>query len=348
MATYRGYIGTYTKADSEGIYTFELDTGKKELSTPKPAAKLGSPTYLNLAKDNKMLYAVINDGSQGGVAAYQIDEKTGDLHFINKQTAEGPSPCHVSVDNENRYVLSANYHSGTIISYPLHENRGLNAPASEVHHKGSGPHERQEKAHTHYSGFTPDENYAVAVDLGTDRIITYQLNEGKLEEVNSHAVAPGSGPRHIEFHPKEKFAYVMTELSNEVIVLEYNDGLGEFREIQVISALPEDFDGASQGGAIHVTRDGKFVYVSNRGHDSIAVFAVNEYSGELSLVEHVSTEGEWPRDFMLDPSERFLIAANQETGTLTLFERNESTGTLTLLQSEVPAPEAVCVKFLNH
>ncbi|MBU8786082.1 lactonase family protein [Bacillus glycinifermentans] len=348
MATYRGYIGTYTKADSKGIYTFELDTDKKALSTPKLAAKLGSPTYLNIAKDNSMLYAVINDGEQGGVAAYRIDGNTGDLHFVNKQTADGPSPCHVSVDSANQYVLSANYHSGTIASYTLDGDGSLDAPASEVQHKGSGPHERQEKAHVHYSGFTPDENYAVAVDLGIDRVITYQLKEGKLEEVKSLAVAPGSGPRHIEFHPKEKYAYVLTELSNEVIVLEYNPGLGEFREVQVISALPDGFDGKSQGGAIHVTRDGKFVYASNRGHDSIAVFAVNEYSDELSLIEHVSTEGEWPRDFAFDPTEGFLIASNQETGTLTLYERNESTGTLTLLQSNIPAPEAVCVKFLHR
>ncbi|MFN2744786.1 lactonase family protein [Bacillus sp. z60-18] len=346
MPKYRGYIGTYTKADSEGIYTFELDTENKALTTPKLAAKLGSPTYLNIAKDNEMLYAVAKDGDKGGVAAYRIDGSAGELTFINGQTEEGPSPCHVSVDQDNRYVLSANYHSGTIISYPLNENRGLLAPSSEMHHEGSGPHERQEKAHTHYSGFTPDQKYAVAVDLGTDLIITYQLKEGRLEEVKKHAAAPGSGPRHIEFHPQEKYAYVLTELSNEVIVLEYNPDLGEFREIQVISALPEGFDGASQGGAIHVTKDGKFVYASNRGHDSVAVFSVNEHSGELTLVEHVSTEGEWPRDFALDPSEQFLIAANQETGTLTLFARDEKTGRLTLLQSNVPAPEAVCVKFL--
>ncbi|MFT0801842.1 lactonase family protein [Bacillus swezeyi] len=347
MTKYRGYIGTYTKADSEGIYTFELDTEKKSLSTPKLAAKLGSPTYLNIAKDNKMLYAVAKDGDKGGVAAYQIDGLTGDLTFVNKQTEDGPSPCHVSVDDDSRYVLSANYHSGTIATYPLNESRGLLEPDSEAKHEGTGPHERQEKAHTHYAGFTPDENYVVAVDLGIDKVITYRLQEGKLEEVKSHAAAPGSGPRHIAFHPKEKYAYVMTELSNEVVVLEYHPALGEFRELQVISALPEDFDGASQGGAIHVAKDGRFVYASNRGHDSIAVFSVNEYSGELSLVEHVATAGQWPRDFVLDPTEQFLIASNQETGTLTLFERDQKTGRLSLLQSEVPAPEAVCVKFLN-
>lgn len=348
MAKYRGYIGTYTKADSEGIYTFELDTEKKALSTPKPAAKLGSPTYLNIANDNEMLYAVVKDGDKGGVAAYRVDGSTGELTFVNQQAGEGPSPCHVSVDQNNRYVLSANYHSGTIMAYPLNESRGLLEPSAKVQHQGSGPHERQEKAHTHYSGFTPGEKYAVAVDLGTDHIITYQLKEDRLETVKKHAVAPGSGPRHIEFHPQEKYAYVLTELSNEVIVLEYNPDLGEFREIQVISALPEGFDGASQGGAIHITKDGKFVYASNRGHDSIAVFSINEYSGELSLVEHVSTEGEWPRDFEIDPSEQFLIASNQETGTLTLFERDRTTGRLTLLQSGVPAPEAVCVKFLHQ
>ncbi|MDA7025229.1 lactonase family protein [Bacillus sp. CLL-7-23] len=347
MTKYRGYIGSYTKADSEGIYTFELDTKEKTLTTPKPVAKLGSPTYLTIAEDNHMLYAVINDGNQGGVAAYQIDGLTGDLSFMNKQTADGPSPCHVSVEHRDHHVLSANYHSGTITAYPLDENRGLLASVSQVKHDGSGPHERQEKAHTHYSGFTPDEKYVVAVDLGSDQVITYQLLKDKLEKVKSFNTAPGSGPRHIEFHPNEKYAYVMTELSNEIIVLEYQATTGEFQEMQTISALPEGFTGSSQGGAIHVTKDGNFVYVSNRGHDSIAVFSVQQGSGRLSLVEHVSTEGEWPRDFAFDPTEQFLIASNQETGTLTLFERDPLTGKLTLLQSDVPAPEAVCVKFLH-
>ncbi len=169
-----------------------------------------------------------------------------------------------------------------------------------------------------------------------------------MTESGTHSFAPGAGPRHIAFHPKEKYAYVMTELSNEVIALEYNPTAGEFREIHVVSAIPDDFTDNSQGSAIHVTQDGRFVYVANRGHDSIAVFEVNQYSGELAFVERVSTEGNWPRDFVFDPTEAFLVASNEETGNLVLFERDKETGRLTVLPSTVSVPYPVCVKFLHQ
>lgn len=349
MAKYIGYVGTYTKGDSKGIYTFELDTEKGRLSEPKLAAKLDNPTYVNISKDNKVLYSVIKEGDRGGVAAYTIDAGTGELSLVNKQISDGGSPCHVSVDSERNYVVSANYHSGTVVAYQLNEDGSLNPVSSFVAHEGRGPNEdRQEGAHAHYAGFTPEENFVVSVDLGIDKVILYQLDDGLLSEVSSHSFTPGSGPRHIEFHPKEKYAYVFTELSNEIAVLEYNPEPVEFREIQVISTLPEDFIDNNQGSAIHVTKDGNFVYAANRGHDSIAVFRVNPFSGELTFVERVSTEGNWPRDFAFDPTEEFLIASNQETGTLALFSRDIETGKLQLVQKDVPAPYAVCVKFLNY
>jgi 6-phosphogluconolactonase len=349
MAKYIGYIGTYTKGDSEGIYTFELDTEKGRLSKPELAAKLDGPTYVNISKDNQVLYSVIKEGDRGGVAAFKVNAETGELSPLNKHIADKGSPCHVSVDSERKHVVSANYHSGTIAAYQLNEDGSLKSEASFVDHEGSGPNkERQEGPHAHYAGFTPDENYVVSIDLGIDKMILYQLNDGELSEIASHSFMPGAGPRHIEFHPKEKFAYVFTELSNEISVLEYNPEPLDFREIQVISTLPEDFTDNSQGSAIHVSKDGKFVYAANRGHDSIVVYKVNPYSGELSLVESISTEGHWPRDFAFDPTEKFLIASNQETGTLALFSRDSETGKLELLQKDVPAPYAVCVKFLHY
>ncbi|MEM5021321.1 6-phosphogluconolactonase [Bacillus subtilis] len=348
MTKYIGYVGTYTKGGSEGIYSFELDTEKKALSEPKLAAKLGNPTYVAPNKNNTILYSIEKADGQGGVAAYQIDKNSGGLTFLNHQLINGPSPCHVSVDDQNQFVLTANYHSGKVHVFPVQEDGSLQSPVSEADHTGKGPHERQEKPHTHYAGFTPEHNYVVAVDLGIDKLYTYKLKDGVLTESGSHSFAPGAGPRHIAFHPKEKYAYVMTELSNEVIALEYNPTAGEFREIQVVSAIPDDFTDNSQGSAIHVTQDGRFVYVANRGHDSIAVFEVNQYSGELAFVERVSTEGNWPRDFVFDPTEGFLVASNEETGNLVLFERDKETGRLTLLPSTVSVPYPVCVKFLHQ
>ncbi|MDH5161407.1 lactonase family protein [Heyndrickxia oleronia] len=344
-----GYVGTYTKGDSVGIYSFTLDTERPHIKDIQVAAKLGNPTYVTISDDNRYLYSVIKDGELGGVAAYSISSETRELTLLNSQVTEGASPCHVGVDKENKYVVTANYHKGTVELYKANKENGKVAPASSiVQHEGSGPNkERQEKPHVHYSGFTPDEKYIAVIDLGIDKLITYANNDGVLEEVSSLSVKRGSGPRHLEFHPNGKYAYLMTELSSEVITLSYDNETGSFKEFQYISTIPTDFTENNQGSAIHVTADGRFVYVSNRGHNSIAVFCVNQESGELTFIEHTSTEGDWPRDFVLDPSERFVVASNQDSGNLVLYKRNAATGKLELVQSDIAVPYPVCVKFLN-
>ncbi|MCM3408630.1 lactonase family protein [Metabacillus litoralis] len=342
-----GYVGTYTKGDSKGVYSFTLDTDAGKLSDVKAVAELDNPTYVNLSQDNKNLYAVVKEGNQGGVASYAVDRVTGDLTAINKQLLDGASPCHVSVDSQNKQVVTANYHKGTLEFFPTNDDGSINSVASVIEHSGQGPHERQEKPHTHYSGFTPDEKYVVAVDLGIDKIISYKINNGKLEEAHTLLVKAGSGPRHITFHPNGKYAYVMTELSNEVITLSYNSDTGVFTELQYSPAIPEDFTENSQGSAIHISSDGRFVYAGNRGHDSIAVYRVNQENGELSFIEFTSTEGNWPRDFALDPTEKFIVASNQESSNLVLFARDTESGKLSLLDSQVSVPDPVCVKFLN-
>ncbi|EEM88743.1 6-phosphogluconolactonase [Bacillus thuringiensis serovar vazensis] len=343
-----GYVGTYTKENSEGIYKFMLDTEAKKISNVTLAAKLDNPTYVTINRNNEYLYSVVKEGESGGVAAYSINSKTGELTEENRQVVEGASPCHVSVDSGNHTVVTANYHKGTIESFEVNEDGTINPATSIMAHEGSGPNkERQEKPHAHYAGYTPDEKYVVGVDLGIDKIITYEIKDSVLTEVNRLSVNPGSGPRHITFHPNGKYAYVMTELSSEVIVLTYNPAEGSFTELQYISTIPEEFDENNQGSAIHISSDGRFVYAGNRGHNSITVFSVDKNSGKLTFVEHTSTEGNWPRDFVLDPTEKFLVATNEKSHNLVLFSRNESTGKLTLLQSDVAVPEPVCVKFLN-
>jgi len=345
---FTGYIGTYTKGDSKGIYSFTLDAANGKITDVKAAASLENPTYLTISEDNQYLYSVAKEGNSGGVAGYRILE-SGELSLINNQHSEGASPCHVSVNKENSLLLSANYHKGSADSYRLNpENGEIQAVLSSIFHEGSGPDERQEKAHTHYSGFTPDEKYAAVIDLGIDQLITYSFDNGKLVEKSILTIAPGSGPRHLTFHPNGEYAYLMTEFSSEVLVLKYQPEDGSFQQLQAVSTLPDDFKENNQGSAIHISSDGKFVYAANRGHDSIAVFEVKPESFELSFVERISTEGNWPRDFVLDPSEKYLIASNQNSSNVVLYSRDKETGRLTLLDSEVKIPDPVCVKFLNY
>nr|WP_263325112.1 lactonase family protein [Neobacillus sp. Marseille-Q6967] len=345
--TYTGYVGTYTKGDSKGIYKFSLNTAEGKITNVEVAAELENPTYLNLSDDRKYLYAVTKEGDNGGVAAFAVDNE-GKLNFINSEVLAGSPPCHVSVDNNNRYVFSANYHRGSVESHLLKEDGSVLPAASVIKHEGpAGPDPRQDKPHTHYAGLTPDEKYLVVIELGIDALITYKVKEdATLEKVNLLPLKGGSGPRHITFHPNGIFAYIMTEFSSEVIVLKYHDENGHFTEQQYISTLPSGFTENNQGSAIHISSDGRFVYAGNRGHNSIAVFRVEQQTGELSFVEHVSTEGDWPRDFVLDPTEKFLVASNQESSNLVLFSRDEGTGKLTLLESDITVPDPVCVKFL--
>ncbi|MBT2687470.1 lactonase family protein [Bacillus sp. ISL-47] len=346
MAKHIGFIGTYTKGESEGIYSFVLDMEAGKISAAKVAARLDNPTYLTISKDNQYLYSVAKEGEAGGVAAYRLDSSSGSLEKINSQVSAGSPPCHVSVDCEGRNVFSANYHKGTVESYLTEEDGSLGPAVSVMEHSGSGPDSRQEKPHTHYAGLTPDEKYVIAVDLGIDQVITYEVSDGVLKEQSSFSVKPGSGPRHLVFHPNGKYVYVMTEFSSEVLLLQYHED-GSFTQLQAISTLPEGFTENNQGSAIHISSDGRFVYAGNRGHDSIAVFSVNQDNGELSFVEHTSTKGNWPRDFVLDPSEKFVVATNQNSSNMVLYRRDEETGKLTLLQSDVAVPDPVCVKFLH-
>jgi 6-phosphogluconolactonase len=345
---FTGYFGTYTKGDSKGIYSFTLDAANGKITDVKAAASLENPTYLAISDDNRFLYAVAKEGALGGVAGFNISA-SGSLSLINTQHAEGASPCHVSVNKENRMLLSANYHKGSADSYLLDPESGsIEAVLSSAVHEGSGPDERQEKAHTHYAGFTPDGKYAAVIDLGIDQLLTYSLDNGQLIEKSIMHIAPGSGPRHLVFHPNHQIAYLMTEFSSEVLVLKYQSEDGSFEQLQAISTLPGDFTENNQGSAIHISSDGKFVYAANRGHDSIAIFKVDSESFKLSFIEHTSTEGNWPRDFVLDPNEKFLIATNQNSSNVALYSRDEETGKLTLLQSDVKVPDPVCVKFLNY
>ncbi|MCT2534244.1 lactonase family protein [Aquibacillus koreensis] len=347
MGKYNGYIGTYTKEESKGVYRFILDTKKGEITDVELAAELSNPTYVTISSDNKNLYAVAKESDNGGVTAFSIQEETGELTVLNSLASPGSPPCHVSVNETKTNVVTANYHTTKVESYLTNKDGSLKTEAASVEHEGNGPHDRQEKPHMHFAGFTPDQKYVIAIDLGSDRVHTYAVEQGELSKVHTLKTKPGSGPRHITFHPNGHFAYVMTELSSEVLVLQYNAEEGSLTELQSIPTIPEDFNETNDGSAVHITADGKFIYAGNRGHNSIAVFEVEKQTGKLSFVEWTSTEGNWPRDFVLDPTEKFLVASNQKSNTIVLFDRNESSGKLTLRQANIKVPEPVCVKFLH-
>ncbi|CAH0150866.1 6-phosphogluconolactonase [Peribacillus sp. Bi96] len=342
-----GYIGTYTKGNSKGIYRFTLDTAEGKLSTPVLAAELTDPTYITISQDKKNLYAILKEAGSGGVSAYSINEDSGELTYLGKQLTPNGSSCHISVDSKKQVLVTSSYGEGLIETYQLQNDATPMPISSTIRHEGHGPNEdRQEKAHTHFAGFTPDERFIAVVDLGIDKVITYKIHNGILEEVNNLSVTPGSGPRHLTFHPNGKFAYVMAELVPEVIALSFDSKTGSFSELQTVRTTPEDFKENNQGSAIHISEDGQFVYAANRGHDSIAVYKINQETGKLTFVELVSTEGHWPRDFSIDTSGKFLIASNEHSGNLTLYSRNENSGKLTLLQQDIQVPFPVCVKFL--
>ncbi len=335
-------LGSYTRRESKGIYTIELDTEKKELTNLVSVIEEGSPTYLVQA-DDKTIYSVSQKDNFGGIAAYK-KELNGSYTFLNRITEEGAPPCYVAIDETKQLIFGANYHKGVILSYRINEDASITL-ADRVEHSGSGPHENQQSPHAHYADLTPDHRL-VACDLGNDTVYTYDVaSDGKLTEVSRFKAQPGTGPRHLVFNPNKKTAYLFGELSSQVIVLSYDNETGKFSEQQVISTLPEGFVDFNGGAAIRISNDGKFLYVSNRGHNSLAVYSVSNDGLNLNLIQHISVEGDFPRDFDLSPDQKFVCVANQNSDNLTLFERDINTGKLSLIQKEVHAPEIVCISF---
>ncbi|MCI0130639.1 lactonase family protein [Vagococcus sp. CY53-2] len=334
-------LGSYTRRISEGIYEISLDTKKKELVHLNHLINEDNPTYLDVSNKG-ILYSVAKEGNLGGVASYKTEEN-GEYTLINRVMVEGAPPCYVAVDNKRQVVYGANYHQGILYSYTIDEN-GAVSLADKIQDTGNGPHENQDGPHVHYADLTPD-NRLVVCDLGNDTVYTYDVdNNGKLTEVAKFIATPGTGPRHLVFHPTKPIAYLFGELSSNVIALDYDVATGSFKALQTISTLPETHTEFNGGAAIRISKNGKFLYASNRGHNSLVVYEVSEDGKTLNTLQWISVEGDFPRDFNLSKNEDFIVVANQNSDNLTLFERNKETGLLTLLQKDVFAPEVVCVK----
>lgn len=330
------YFGTYTKKESKGIYKAQFDPETGSLSDLELVAAEPNPTFIAFSEKGN-LYSVGAQDGKGGIASF-----TADFQPLNHVVEEGAPLCYVSVDDKRQLVYGANYHKGQVLVYKI-EGDGQLSLIDQDTHEGKGPHENQASPHVHFSDLTPDQ-YLITCDLGTDSLHTYEVSDqGKLTLLHHFQTAPGAGPRHLVFHPHHKIAYLINELNATIDVLFY-DGMGEFEHFQTVSTLPEDYDGQKWASAIKLSADGKFLYASNRAHNSIAVFEVIA-DGSLTLIEIVPTDGLNPRDFTLSPDQHYLIAAHQDSLNATVFKRDPETGRLSSLSHDFYVPEAVCTVF---
>ena len=338
-------LGTYTRGDSQGIYQIELDSSQKRLNNLQLVQEIDNPTYLSLNQDQSLLFSVVKEGDKGGVAAFK-KERDGSYQLQDKALQEGPAPCYLAYDQDRQLLYSANYHLGSLQVYRV-DPQGQIRLTDSLSHQGSGPHPNQEGPHAHYFDRSPDGNYLISCDLGTDQVQTYQVNQrGKVSQVACLDLDPGSGPRHLAFHPDASHAYLFTELTSQIYLLDYQADQGSFKILDQVSSLPEDFEGESSGAAIKLTQDGKYLYASNRGHNSLVAYQVQD-NYTLTDPAWTPTYGQTPRDFALSPGEDLVLVGHQDQNVLTLFERNPQDGHLSLLEKDVYAPEVVCLKFLN-
>jgi 6-phosphogluconolactonase len=351
------FFGTYTGAKSKGIYLSRMsDDGK--LSAPELVAETASPSFLAVHPNGKYLYAIgevakFKEEKAGAVSAYAIDEKTGKLTLINQQSSGGPGPCYISIDRKGRSALVANYSGGSVKALPINKDGSLGDSGTFIQHQGSSVNtSRQEAPHGHAILVDPSQKFAVACDLGLDQVLVYKLDASKATLLPNDppfaTIAAGSGPRHLAFHPGGKFAYVINEISCTMTALAWDSKRGVLQEIQTISTLPGERQKGYSTAEVYVHPSGKFVYGSNRGHDSIVVYACDEKTGKLTLVEHQPTQGKTPRHFGIDPKGRFLLAENQDSHSVVVFRIDPRTGKLTATGDKIEVGSPVCAVFVER
>ena len=349
------YIGTFTEKESfvdgkaEGIYLLKMDGDNGHLVLDSSVTKISNPAFLSISPDNKNLYAISEiskaNGEHGFVYAYEIS-KENSLNFINKLSSGSSSPCHVCLDHKGKYVFVANYQGGVVMMYKRMQNGGL-LMSDSININGL-PQSVQGKSHAHEVVIAPDNRFVFVPDLGNDKIWIFKLDYEKgLLVQNKQAfieVQEGAGPRHFVFHINGRYAYVINELDNTINAFSYDSSKGELTDLQSVTTLPKAYEGESYCAEIQIHPNGRFIYGSNRGHNSIVGFKIDEDTGKLSLIEHVPTRGYSPRSFEIDPGGHFLYAANQNSDNIVLFNINPENGQLSFIeQIEVKTP--VCIVF---
>lgn len=334
------WFGGYTSHDSKGIYTANVEKNEDDIKLVdvKNIVEIDRPTYFQLVGD--LLFTIIQNGDQSGIATYRI--KDGKAKQLDTYFHEGAAPCYISVDSQKHLVFTANYHLATINVFSYDENGKLTFITNDTH-EGHGPRAEQDQAHPHFFDETPAGNL-VSCDLGIDAVDFYKLDGDKLKHLARYQMENSFGTRHLVFSPDGKTMYIVGELSSQVNVARLNENTWKFEDVATYKTIPDDFSDHNGAAAIRISKDGKFIYISNRGHDSITVFKVLD-DGKLELVQRISVFGSFPRDFNWDKDEKYLVVANQNTNNATLYRRNSETGNLTPIQKDIPVPEATRVLF---
>lgn len=355
---YLFYVGTYTEGtQSKGIYAYRFDASTGMSTALGLAAETANPSFVALHPNRRYLYAVnevqkYNGPNSGGVSAFSIDRATGKLTFLNEVPSRGADPCYIIVDHSGKWVLVANYTGGSIAVFPVLADGKLGDATTFIQHTGHGANpQRQEAAHAHSIDLSPDERFAFVDDLGLDELLVYKFDKSKGSLTPNDPpyakLDPGAGPRHFALHPSGKFAYVVAEMGSTVNAFAVDLKAGALSRLQTISTLPKDFKAENDDAEIHIHPSGRFLYASNRGHDSIAVFAIDRTKGTLTKIDDVPTEGKIPRSFEIDPTGKYLLAENQKSDDIVLFRIDDKTGRLTLTGQKLDVSSPVCVKFLR-
>ncbi len=356
-ANYYLYVGTYTRKTSEGIYIYKFNTKTGDFTPLSIAKGIDNPSFLAISLDHRFLYS---GGSKKGdsVHAFAIDKQTHFLTLLNTQSlGKSLGATHVELDKTGKWLFVANYFSGSISVLPIEAEGTLGELAQTIQLEGKSINPtRQDKAHVHSMNVSPDNKYVFAPDLGTDKIMTYRFDvqTGQLTVPKDSFVErvppftptlPGAGPRHFTFHPNGKFAYSIQELDATIMGFNYKNGV--LAPFQTIKTLPDDYTGLKWSADIHISPDGKFLYGSNRAHESLTIFKIDKKTGQLSLVGHQPVNGKTPRNFAIDPTGRFVLVANQDSDNITIFKRNKKTGKLTATGKEIKISSPVCLKLIR-
>ena len=348
------YVGTYTAGKSEGIYLYQLNLSSGALTHVATTRGVVNPSFLALAPSRRFLYAVNEVGEfagkkSGAVSAFAVDQRSGELRLLNQQPSLGADPCYLDVAAGGRFVLIANYTGGNVTVFPVQRDGSLGEAKDIKQYRGSSAnHERQEGPHAHFIALDSTNRFAYSCDLGTDKIMIFRFDarNGKLLPGAPPWVQtkPGAGPRHLAFHPSGRYVFVLNELHSTITAFARDREKGSLKELQTLTTLPKDFTGENTSADIHVSPDGRFVYCSNRGHDSIAGFGINP-GGGLSPIGQESTRGMTPRNFAIDPTGAFLLAANQKSDNIVVFRLDQKTGRLNSTGQLAQVPSPVCLKF---
>jgi 6-phosphogluconolactonase len=349
-ADYFTYFGTQRSGTNIGLSIAHFDTDSGVLTKPELAIQAAAPAFFTIAPDGRHLYTC-NAANPGGVSAYEIEPHTGALKFLNRVSSGGSGPCYVSLDQTARFAFVANYSSGNIAVFAIKPDGSLGERTAFVQHAGSSINpQRQTHPYAHSIIVDPSNRFALVADLGVDKIFIYRFNEkdGSLKTNNPPfaTIAPGSGPRHVKFHPNGRWFYLINEIASTIVGFKWDSATGSLAEFQTISALPDDFKGTNTSAEIEVHPDGKFLYASNRGDDSITVFGIDQNTGKLNLVQRASCGGRTPRFFTFDPTGKWLLCSNHGSDNTVIFRVDEHTGKLTNAGDPVSVPYPFCERFL--